>query len=230
MISVQNRFRTAAAGIPVLLLLLVSCGGRSGKAPAPEKAAARHFPSVSVPMAYDNDSVRLDYLCEHYWDGFFGGSGDTDSSLVLGVPKAELEQAFANYTAVLNMIGNPGTGDGDGMAGRLEKTDRAMLHLFSQLSARQRADSASALYTAFTQMVGSYLYDPNSPVRDEDLYLPFVREMAASDLTPDAMRTAYAYEASCCALNRRGSVAPDFRIKRADGSIFRLHSYSHSFR
>jgi hypothetical protein len=61
-------------------------------------------------------------------------------------------------------------------------------------------------------------------MRDEDLYLPFVQRMAASPLTREDMRTAFRYEAQMCALNPRGSIAPDFAITLRNGTSVRMHS------
>jgi len=80
------------------------------------------------------------------------------------------------------------------------------------------------VYLAMTEIVARYLYDPNSPMRDEDLYLPFVQRMAVSPLTREDMRTAYRYEATMCALNPRGSIAPDFAITLRNGTSVRMHS------
>ncbi len=194
----------------LVLLLAVSCGGRK-KAAAPVVQHDRAFPQTTVPTAYTEPAERLEYLASHYWDGFFDGAGRTDSARVIGVPKGEVEQAMANYIAVLNEMPLP-------------QAQNSIGHLFDQLSAKQQADTASRVYLAMTEIVARYLYDPNSPMRDEDLYLPFVQRMAASPLTREDMRTAYRYEAQMCALNPRGSIAPDFAITLRNGTSVRMHS------
>ena len=190
------------------LFLAVSCGGRKKAEPAVQDRA---FPQPTVPTAYTDPAERLEYLVSHYWDDFFAGDGRTDSARVIGVPKTGVEQAMANYIAVLNEA-------------PLSQAQKGMSHLFDQLSAKQQADTSQRVYLAMTEMVAHYLYDPNSPVRDEDLYLPFVQKMAASPLTREDMRTAYRYEAQMCALNPRGSIAPDFVITLRNGTTVRMHS------
>lgn len=202
--SLNNRFLCVLA-----ILLAVSCGGR--KKVAAVTTSDRPFPQVSIPVAYADPEERVAYAAEHYWDGFFSGSGRTDSSHVLGVQKGDVEQALANYIAVLDQMPLPQAQEG-------------MSHLFDQLASKQAADTSNRVYLAMTEMVARYLYDPNSPLRDEDLYLPFVQRMAASPLTSDDMRTAYVFEARMCAMNPRGSVAPDFVFTLADGSRRRMHS------
>lgn len=192
------------------LLLAISCGGRK-KAAVPVALQDRAFPQPTVPTAYTEPAERLDYLADHYWDGFFNGAGKTDSARVIGVSKGEVEQAMANYIAVLNELPLP-------------QAQKSVGHLFDQLSAKQVADTSQRVYLAMTEIVARYLYDPNSPMRDEDLYLPFVQRMAASPLTREDMRTAFRYEAGMCALNPRGSIAPDFVITLRNGTGVRMHS------
>lgn len=186
--------------------VLLSCGPRRQAAPS----YPREFPAVQVPSVYNSVAERVAYSAAHWWDGFFALDGPVDSALVLGVRKGEVEQALANYITILDQV-------------PFGEARACMSRLFRDLSAKQRADTSKRLYTVMTEMVGKYLYDPNSPLRDEDYYQPFVQGMAESDLTSDAMRTACRYEAKVCAMNPRGSVAPDFRITRRNGGSFRLH-------
>ena len=195
----------------LLCLSLFSCGRGPGGGPASPAVQARSFPAPYIPSTIIAPEERENYLAEHYWDAFLSGDGPTDSALVLGVRKEEVEQAFSNFAALI--------GDYP-----LERSDALMHGLFARVSAKQRKDSASFFYNTFNEIVSRYLYDPNSPMRDEDLYLPYVQDMAASPLSREEMLPAYRYEAGACSINRRGSVAPDFRIRMADGKFFSLHS------
>ena len=190
-----------------MILLAVSCGGRRKSA----VQADRPFPQVSIPSAYTDADERIAYGVEHYWDGFFEGPGRTDSAHVLGVLKGEVEQALSNYIGVLEAL-------------PLGKAQQGISALFDKISVRQQADTSDRVYLAMTEMVARYLYDPNSPMRDEDLYLPFVQKMASSPLTRENMRTACRYEAQMCAMNPRGSIAPDFAITLRNGTQVRMHS------
>lgn len=173
--------------------------------------ADRPFPQVSIPSAYTDAEERIAYGIEHYWDGFFEGPGRTDSAHVLGVPKSEVEQALSNYIGVISQT-------------PLERAREGMSDLFDRIAEKQLRDTSDRVYLAMTEMVARYLYDPNSPMRDEDLYLPFVQKMAESPLTREDMRTACRYEAQMCSMNPRGSVAPDFAITLRNGTKVRMHS------
>jgi hypothetical protein len=199
--------RSSIFVLATMILLAVSCGGRRKSA----VQADRPFPQVSIPSAYTDADERIAYGVEHYWDGFFEGPGRTDSAHVLGVLKGEVEQALSNYIGVLEAL-------------PLGKAQQGISALFDKISVRQQADTSDRVYLAMTEMVARYLYDPNSPMRDEDLYLPFVQKMAVSPLTREDMRTAYRYEAQMCAMNPRGSIAPDFAITLRNGTQVRMHS------
>ncbi len=201
------RVRSIISLLLVTALLSAACGRgrRQSVEPGP-----RPFPQVRVPAVCSDPQSRTAYLLQHFWDAFFAGDGRCDSALVLGVPKAEVEQSLANYLALLDLAPLP-------------DAQKGMERLFNQISDRQKADTACRVYLQMTEIVGRYLYDPNSPLRDEDYYLPFVRAMAASPLTSEKMRTACRYEAAGCAICPRGSVAPDFRIRTAGGRVVRLH-------
>lgn len=203
----QSRVNKILSALTVILV--VCCTGRKKNVPTAQPDRA--FPTVNIPGAYIDPEERAAYAAAHYWDGFFKGDGPTDSARVLGVPKAEVEQALSNYLAILSSL-------------PLKDAQKDMSFLFDEIAAKQEADTSSRVYLALTDMVSSYLNDPNSPLRDEDLYLPFVQKMAASPLTRDDMRTAFEYEARMCAMNPRGSVAPDFLITTCNGTSIRMHS------
>lgn len=188
-----------------VLLLAVSCG--RGTEPSP--AAGRAFPAVAVPAMVTDPAARLQYAAEHFWDAFFEGTGPTDTGMVLGVSKAEFEEVFSSYATL--MLETP-----------LSEAAKAAGRMFDGLEARQAADTSNHCYAAVTNMVSKYFYDPNSPFRDEDVYLPFVKRMAASEFTHPDSRPAYAFEAKMCALNPRGSEAPDFTFRDAKGRSRRL--------
>lgn len=71
--------------------------------------------------------------------------------------------------------------------------------------------------TAMLAVVEKYLYDPNSPYRNEELYLPFVHELVQSEYTADSLREAYAYDEKMCSLNRVNTQAADFEFETLQG-------------
>ncbi|MBO4476283.1 MAG: DUF5106 domain-containing protein [Bacteroidales bacterium] len=208
------------------VLALAACwGGSSGNrsagtgdsSAADEADAPLHaFPLMSVPVVYENNAAEArEYSLEHYWDGFFSKGGGTDSKSILGVADADVEQALANYIGALAAVKSLATPDS---LAPLRQAQKSVRTLFGKLENHQKADTSSLTYLRFTEMVSRYLFDPNSPVRDEDLYLPFVEAMERSSCTSDDMRAAYSYEARQCRTNQYGQKVPDFRYSTASGS------------
>ena len=184
-------------------------------------AELRSFPEITVPSVYDSETEEAkEYVLQHYWDGFFKGDGATTPKAVLGVADEDLEQALANYIQILHLQKLQSTPDS---LEPFKQACRSVKHMFSQLETRQLADTSSKAYQRFTEIVSRYLYDPNSPLRDEDFYLPFVEGMAASPCTSDNMRKAYSYEATQCRKNGYGQTAPNFGFKDKNGNRSTLH-------
>ncbi len=184
-------------GILSFLLLLLSCGQRGGNAHAD---ATRPFPAVEAPAMLADGTERIDFLLDHYWDGFFDGDGPTDSGRVLGVQNAEVEKHTGAFIGLLDFV-------------PMSVAQSKLRHVFSQIEAREERDTASPVYLRMTEIFSSYLYDPNSPLRSEDYYLPFVEGMAASRFTPEDRRAGYLFELEKCRLNPYGSQVPDFSFK-----------------
>lgn len=129
---------------------------------------------------------------------------------LLGVPESMVEQEIVNIIAqALDMP--------------LGEGQYQMERLFNRIVREHEADTSRFIYLKLTELVSKYLYDPNSPLRDEDLYLPFVSRMAKSIYTPEESRAAYEYEAANCTLNPRESKATDFTFRTAAGK--KMHLY-----
>lgn len=189
--------------------LAAGCGqrsGRSGDAAATPADSLRAFPSVQVPGIYTSSMERQVYAAEHFWDRFFSGADGMkcDSVTVCGVPAAELETFFSTYVVLLQGI-DIGEGRKD------------IRSLFGKIEARQLADTLSNVYNVFGRLMDRYLYDPNSPFRDEDLYQPYLEGLAASPVTDPDLAPSYAFAARMCSLNAIGTLAANFRFTDASG-------------
>lgn len=193
--------------ITVLLLLLsvAACAPKGTKPVEP-----RHIQEVKIPAAIDKPEQRVQYAVEHYWDGLFNGDGITDSTLILGVPKEEVEQRTSNYILLLTQFS-------------LTEARKEVRRFFRSIEDRHRADTSAGVFQAVTAVVSRYMYDPNSPMRNEDLYLPFVSGLAESEFTPENMRPAYRHDVQMCSLNQFGQQAPDFRFRTLKGRDMHLY-------
>lgn len=206
----------------IAVFLLASCGGkgvgRSDGAKQPDESGIDlQFRTLNLSKGPDVPSVLTDrkeiseYVATHFWDAFFDGEYSCDSSHVNGVDAGEVEKALGVF---INYLENNCPRDFS------EKTIGAF---FSKVEQFGKEHGHSNVYSFFEKEVPKYLYDPNSPVRDEGLYLPYVSGLAASDLTDEGMKESYSFESKMSALNRVGSTAADFTFTDLEGKRHSLH-------
>ncbi|MBQ6577301.1 MAG: DUF5106 domain-containing protein [Bacteroidales bacterium] len=192
----------------ILCLTVSSCssGNKAPAAPAPEK-----FPSLTVPGMITDQTERMDYMLDHMWDAFTDPSRKKacDSTLISGVSKEDVESQVGLYATILQNASR-------------KKGEESVANLFRRIEACEKADTASNVFEGLTELITKYLYDPNSPVRDEGFYRPFAEGLSKSEFVSEGMRMAYAFDASMCALNGIGTKAADFKIKDRNGKIHSL--------
>lgn len=191
----------------LIILAAVSCGRRQD-----DVVRTRPFPKVSAPAMLTEQSEAVAYVAEHFWDDFTDTSSlfSCDSVIVNGVKKTELEQEYVNWLAVLDMA-------------EAETAVKSVETLFRNISAVEAKDTSSNVFETVSRLTSLYLYDPNSPYRNEDYYLPFVKGLADSGFTPEERKPGYAYDARMCSLNRVGTKAADFSFSDRDGRKYTLY-------
>lgn len=194
------RFFRQVLTILAVVFLLVSCGGKV-KTPA-----RRSFPQLPQPPSVVTDpQERTGYIATHFWDAFLSGAYPCDSTLVNGVPAEEVESAVGQFAVLLETVCER------------PAAIKAMEAFFQKVNDFQAKNPTSNVYGYFMEMVAKYLYDPNSPVRDEDLFLPYIKGLAGSELTPEDRKPAFARDVQMCSLNQVGTAAADIRFTGLDG-------------
>ena len=189
-------------------LIMFGCG--QGK--KAEQFTALPFPEVFPPgMMTEQDDIAA-YIAGHCWDVITSTDRvyPCDSLLVSGVRRNDVEHHFADWVNVLNMV-------------PLSMADKAVERLCDRAMACERKDTASNILETFTELARKYFYDPNSPMRDEDYYYSFVSKLASFEGLSPEIRGKYEFETRMCGLNRRGTVAADFRFADKKGKIRNLH-------
>ena len=176
--------------------LLLGCGQRPGNKPQP---AVRDFPRMEVPAMLSDMEDRMAWISEHFWDDFTRTDKcwHCDSVTVNGVGMEQLESQMGVFATLLPQA-SPAAGK------------KGMEALYSRVAAFQQAFPDANVFPELVRLTEHYFYDPNSPVRSEELYLPFVSRLAESELVDPARRPAYAWAAKMCTLNRPGTPAADF--------------------
>ena len=197
-------------GILLAVLLLASCGGRAAKTPA--QPARRAFPEVEIPAMITQAEDRVDYMVNHQWDKFTDTSAVyfCDSLTVNGVALQDLEGQMGLFSTLLQNV-------------PIQTAKGAVARLFARAEAFGRRYPESNLFPKMAELADKYFYDPNSPVRCEDLYGVYAALLAESELVEEAYKPKHRYDAEMCAKNPIGSVATDFPFTDARGKVHTLH-------
>lgn len=179
-----------------ILFLLYSCGNR-GKNNAEQKKY--EIKSPEVPAIITSPEERVEYVTKHFWDNF-----DFSDTTFLNHDDV-LEQAFSNYIH---------------LAGAMP-LDKGRVAVQTTL---RKALSSSAMFDKFTELYEKYLYDPNSPARNEELYIPILEFIVNSDKVEELDKIRPQSQLETALKNRVGHKAADITIRRADGKRTSLYA------
>ena len=193
----------------ILAALLAMAGCRGKKA---EQFHALPFPDVQLPSMISGQQEALEYMAVNYWNGITDLSRNypSDSTLVSGVRRSDVEQKFADWTSIMEYAGQ-------GI------WSKAVGNLYERALACETKDTSSQVFETFVDLFQKYYYDPNSPMRNEDVYYCFVKRYVSYEGLSDVERAKYEREARLCALNRVGTKAADFRFADRRGKMMNLY-------
>lgn len=165
-------------------------------------AQGGQFPFPSVPSTLRTPEDRLQYLGIHYWDRF-----DFRSQSLLA-DKDVTEQGFVNFIDLLSRM--------DSLTAA-RSADAFVTKAFAQ---KQSADT-------FTSLSHHYLENPQSPLRDDAVYVVLLRSMRhRKGLTP-TQRQSLDYKIRTFGSNLPGQRATDFQFVDRRGKHHRLSDYRH---
>lgn len=180
------------------ILWTASCsqaGTRNHQKQAADTAVVFRMPDI--PAAMTDPTDRADYLTYHYWDHF----DFADTTLI---PRADVtEQAFVNFISVLPYA---------------REQRRAVDRLF------ERAAAEPEMLYHFISLADLYLYEPNSPMRNEELYLLVLQSLTESPQLDETDKIRPRALLELVQRNRPGDVAADFAYTLRDGRRARLSS------
>ncbi len=190
-------------------MALAACG--QGK--KSEKFTALPFPAVNPPGMMTDSHDLAEYMVLNYWNGITDASREypSDSNLVSGVLKSELEQKFADWISILEIVPR-------------ETADKAIAKLYDRSLVCEKKDTSSNVFETFVSLVDKYFYDPNSPFRNEDNYHVYAKRLASYEGYDEATRGKYEFHARITGLNKIGTKANDFKFTDKKGKIHYLYN------
>ena len=161
---------------------------------------------------YTDQLERAAFATGHFWDKFTDTAKvyACDSATVNGVPMEALESQMGLFATLVGQL-------------PLEEGGKAVTRLYDRAEAFERKYPDSNVFEQLSRWTKHYFYDPNSPVRNEDLYYYYVERLSKSDLIDSSYRMGYEWEARMSSLNRVGTPAADFSFIDTHGRLRTLY-------
>ena len=134
---------------------------------------------------------------DHYWDNFDFEAGEH----VRELRREDMIYALSEYVSIIPA----------------ESADSLMRNLI------RRASTSHDMLDYFATLCEIVLHNPNSPLRNDEYYIPVLEELVASPLLDEYERIVPAYDLEIALKNRIGRAATDFEYTLEDGSTRRLY-------
>lgn len=164
-----------------------------------ETSVERTFTPPQIPSSLTSPEERVEYLVGHYWNDF-----DFLDTTLISKPEIT-EQALSDFVSVLPYVTPERAGDA-----------------LASLMASASVDSAMFLH--FIDLAEKYLYDPNSPFRNEELYIPVLQYVVTSPKLDEPNKIRSQHQLDLALRNRPGDIATDFTYTLRDGLRSRMHA------
>lgn len=189
--SVRYRILT---GLWVVLLFVCGCrNGRGRTAVVADKQVAEYYKVPVAPSMLSGQERIDDFYARNWWRDFdFSDSLQaalTDSVYFMGL--------FSDWTRVLERVPDVGPGCVEDVM--------------------SRASASKKCFDMFVMAAREVLADPNSPLRDDELYMPVLRVRIGSPFTDEATRERLRYRLDILSQNRIGHKANNIRYTLFDG-------------
>lgn len=198
MINGRPIFPIAAAAF---VLLLASCGGRAPRKAGADSGSVAALHKITMPQPpamLTDDSSRLAFVAEHYWDTFDA----SDTTWIADT--AALEQAFANW---VHLLGTLPQQEAVKYPGRLIRM----------------AEQSPAVLLRLSEIAEHYFADPNSPYRSEELFIPVLEAVLESKTIDTLYKIRPRLQLASAIKNRPGTKAADITYTTGSGATGTLY-------
>lgn len=183
------------------LILCTACGNRNvsmNQTEATKNDSTRNFVLPVIPAMLTTPESRADYLVRHYWENV-----DFNDTIWLNHQEM-LEQAWVDYIDLMRLVPK-------------ETINNALRQVY------KNAEKQKPFFSYFTTLADKYLYDPNSPMRNEELYITVLDAMLESDVLDETEKILPKERRKLAERNRPGRLAEDFTYTLSSGKNGTLH-------
>lgn len=185
----------------LFLILCTACGNRKASDNQTEDIksdSTKIFALPVIPAMLSTPELRADYLVRHYWENVdFADTTYLDHREVM-------EQAWVDYIDIMKLVPE-------------ETAISAIKQMYKD------AEKKKKVFFFFTDLAEKYLYDPNSPMRNEELYIPVLDAMLESTVLDDTEKILPKGRRDLAEQNRPGRQAEDFTYTLVSGKSGTLY-------
>lgn len=179
-------------------VITVSCWGRRSQAPKTTIPPRSHiFLPPIVPPDLTPEEAR-DYLRNHYWDDF----NFTDTVQFRLADTIQMIETYARW--IMAISDTP--------------QDSSPMD-----SLMRKASISRPMLDYFAMMADEVVHDPNSPLRNDEFFIPVMEAVTSSPFYDEYERIAPEYELNLARQNRVGQKANDFRYTLISGATGTLY-------
>ncbi len=185
----------------LFLILCTACGSRKAsdnQAEDIKSDSTKIFALPVIPALLNTPESRADYLVRHYWENVdFADTTYLDHREVM-------EQAWVDYIDIMKLVPE-------------ETAISAIKQMYKDAGKKKK------VFFYFTDLAEKYLYDPNSPMRNEELYIPVLDAMLESSVLDDTEKILPKGRRELAEQNRLGRQAEDFTYTLVSGKSGTLY-------
>ena len=178
-----------------------SKGKKEADSASTSPARPKNFERAVPPVLLTDAQARAGYMITRYWDKF-----NFRDTMYCHAPEIT-EQAFSDFLSLFQYA-----------------TRAKIVEGVNNLLDSCLVDVV--MYNYFTQMAERYLYDPNSPMRNEEYFIPFLEHTLSSSRVKDESKIRPQQLLQMAYRNRIGMKAEDVVYTTASGSTGRLYNLS----
>lgn len=191
----------------LISLLLIACQSNTKsqteakKNSIPENHNKTEFKLPEIPMAIIEPEARATYLANNYWSNY------NIQSPELKTDTTSFEQLYSNYLLFIRE-GNQNS--------YCNAIDNCINHF----------NNDSTYLNRIFQLSEKYLYDPNSPFRNDEYYLCFINALLKTNNLSFGDSTRLVYQQDLVSKNRVGHKAANFEYKtiKTKSSLYNIQS------
>lgn len=163
-----------------------------------EQALLVDFPAPEIPILLTNVQDRGAYLSIHFWDKL----NPSDTAIINN--KEIIEQKWVNYLDILAKF-----------------QAKESPQLIEQLITRFKSNPTA--YLGFNQLADKYLYEADSPFRNDPMYVAVLKVRLKDENITDVEKEQLQHKIDLCSKNNVGSKAENISFITSTGKTEKLN-------